>query len=107
MSPFGRYCCKSRKSNNPENLANGDFYRSPPLQRSVGPIRRSVVVFSVKRCGPSRRRMNNAPAVLKKFVRQSKKTFSTLRHQADIECLVFPAEQYVSHTGDADSQASP
>src|SRR5712664_2863698 len=34
--------------------------------------------FCVKRCGPSRRRMNNAPAVLKKFVRQSKKTFSTL-----------------------------
>ncbi len=34
--------------------------------------------FCEMRCGPSRRRMKDAPAVLKNFVRQSKKTFSTL-----------------------------
>jgi hypothetical protein len=34
--------------------------------------------FCVKRCGLSRRSKNNAPAVLKKFVRQSKKTFATV-----------------------------
>ena len=38
--------------------------------------------FCVKRCGPSRRRMNNAPAVLKKFVRQSNKDFfNTICHK--------------------------
>jgi hypothetical protein len=34
--------------------------------------------FCVKRRGPSRRHMNQRTSVLKKFVRQSKKTFSTL-----------------------------
>src|ERR1700675_2909726 len=34
--------------------------------------------FCEMRCGPSRRRMKDAPAVLKNFVRRSKKTFSTL-----------------------------
>src|ERR1035437_8238984 len=38
--------------------------------------------FCVKRCGPSRRRMRNASAVLKIFVRQPKKTFSTLSAQS-------------------------
>ena len=33
--------------------------------------------FCMKRCGPSRRRMRNASAALKNFVRQPKKTFST------------------------------
>jgi hypothetical protein len=34
--------------------------------------------FCVKGCGPSGRRVRNAPAVLKNFVRCPKKTFSTL-----------------------------
>src|SRR6478735_3017498 len=34
--------------------------------------------FCTKRCGPSRRRVGNAPVVLKKFVRQPKKTFATV-----------------------------
>ena len=34
--------------------------------------------FCTKRCGPSHRRVRNASAVLKNFVRQPKKTFSTL-----------------------------
>jgi hypothetical protein len=34
--------------------------------------------FCVKRCGPSRRRVRNASAVLKKLVRQPEKTFSTV-----------------------------
>src|SRR5260221_14019607 len=40
--------------------------------------------FCVKRCGPSRRRVRTASAVLKNFVHQPEKTFSTvsspLRH---------------------------
>src|SRR5258705_13345373 len=34
--------------------------------------------FCVKRCGPSRRRVRTASAVLKTFVRQPEKTFSTI-----------------------------
>src|SRR6478736_9707882 len=34
--------------------------------------------FCVKRCGPSRRRVRDALAVLKNFVRQPEKTFSTV-----------------------------
>src|SRR5258708_2511278 len=45
MSPIGRFCCKSRKSNNAENLAKAIFEAAPPLQSAVAPIRRSVVVF--------------------------------------------------------------
>ena len=39
----GRYCCKSRKSNDAENLAKADFSTPPLLQGSVAPMRRSVV----------------------------------------------------------------
>ena len=45
MSPTGRYCRKSRKSNEAKNLANVDFWTTPPLRCSVAPIRRSVVAF--------------------------------------------------------------
>jgi hypothetical protein len=34
--------------------------------------------FCAKRCGPSRRRVRNASAVLKNLVRQPEKTFSTV-----------------------------
>src|SRR5262245_52082633 len=44
-SATGRCCRKSRKSNDAKNLANGDFWTTPPLRCSVVPIRRSVVVF--------------------------------------------------------------
>ena len=45
MSALGGYCCKSRKSNDAENLAKVDFLTALPLQSSVAPIRRSVVGF--------------------------------------------------------------
>src|SRR5438034_5373780 len=41
----GRFCCKSRKSNEPENLAKGDFQRAVTSRSVVTPLRRSVVVF--------------------------------------------------------------
>ena len=44
-SAMGRCCRQSRKSNDAKNLANGDFWTTPPLRCSVAPIRRSVVVF--------------------------------------------------------------
>jgi hypothetical protein len=45
MSELGRYCRKSRKSNDAKNLANVDFWTTPPLRCSLVSIRRSVVVF--------------------------------------------------------------
>jgi hypothetical protein len=42
----GRFCCKSRKLNDAENLANVDFCATPPLQYFVAPIRSSVAVFA-------------------------------------------------------------
>jgi hypothetical protein len=44
-SGMGRCCRKSRKSNHAKNLANGDFWTTPPLRCFVVPIRKSVVVF--------------------------------------------------------------
>src|SRR5229473_5455835 len=38
--------------------------------------------FCVKRCGPSRRRVRTASAVLKNFVRQPEKTFATISAQS-------------------------
>ena len=40
-----RFCCKSRKSNDPENLAKGDFQRAVTLRSAITSLRRSVVVF--------------------------------------------------------------
>ena len=45
MSPVGRYCCKSRKSNNPKNLAKVDLWTSLLLRRFSTPLRRSVIDF--------------------------------------------------------------
>src|SRR5256885_7740281 len=45
MSALGRFCCKSRKLNDPENLAKGDFQRAVTLRSAITPLRRSVVVF--------------------------------------------------------------
>src|SRR3982074_1148553 len=45
MSLIGRYCCKSRKSNNPKNLAKVDLWASLRLRRSLAPLRRSVIDF--------------------------------------------------------------
>src|SRR5437899_8819619 len=59
MSGLGRFCCKSRKSNDPENLAKGDFRRAKgdfqravTMRGAITPLRRSVVVFSEERRGP-------------------------------------------------------
>src|SRR5512132_3171817 len=38
-------CCKSRKSNDPKNLANADFWTSLLLRRYSASLRRSVVDF--------------------------------------------------------------
>src|SRR5258706_11758265 len=45
MSACGRFCCKSRKSNNPKNLAKVDLWASLRLRRSLAPLRRSVIDF--------------------------------------------------------------
>jgi hypothetical protein len=42
---YPRYCCKSRKSNDPKNLAKVDFWTSLLLRRYSAPLRRSVVDF--------------------------------------------------------------
>jgi hypothetical protein len=39
------YCCKSRKSNNPKNLAKVDLWTSLLLRRFSTPLRRSVIDF--------------------------------------------------------------
>src|SRR6476660_4758078 len=41
----GRYCCKSRKSNNAKNLAKVDLWTSLLLRRFSTPLRRSVIDF--------------------------------------------------------------
>jgi len=40
-----RYCCKSRKSDNPKNLAKVDLWTSLPLRRFSTSQRRSVIDF--------------------------------------------------------------
>jgi hypothetical protein len=45
MSGKGRYCCKSRKSDDTENLAKVDYWASLLLQCSVARLRRPVVDF--------------------------------------------------------------
>src|SRR5882757_3527332 len=45
MSQRCRFCCKSRKSNDPENLAKDDFRRAATLRSAITPLRRSVVVL--------------------------------------------------------------
>ena len=42
MSACGRYCCKSRKSNNPKNLAKVDLWTFLLLRRFSALLRRSV-----------------------------------------------------------------
>src|SRR5207302_8998456 len=44
-SQFDRCCRKSRKSNDAKNLANVDFWTTPPLRCSLVSLRRSMVVF--------------------------------------------------------------
>jgi hypothetical protein len=69
----GRYCCKSRKSNDTENLAKTDFSATLCSADTMVHGR-----FCAKQCGPSRRHVRNASAVLENFARHAKKTFSTL-----------------------------
>ena len=48
MSPtsgIGRYCCKSRKSDSPKNLAKVDLWTSLLPRRFSTPLRRSVLDF--------------------------------------------------------------
>src|SRR5260221_1639156 len=86
MSACGRFCCKSRKSNDSENLAKVDFRMAVSLQSSRSANTKVRGRFSAKRCGPSRREARDASAALKNFVRHLKKTFATksahLRHGA-------------------------
>ena len=70
-------CCKSRKSRRSENLANVAHWRFQPLQGSVESIRGSAIAFAVIDVGPSPRSERDAPAVLRIFSHQRKRTFST------------------------------
>jgi hypothetical protein len=45
VSALCRYCCKSRKSDNPKNLAKADLWTSLPLRRFSMLLRRSVIDF--------------------------------------------------------------
>jgi hypothetical protein len=45
IADVGRYCCKSRKSNNPKNLAKVDLWTSLLLRRFSTPLRRSVIIL--------------------------------------------------------------
>jgi hypothetical protein len=45
MSDVGRFCCKSRKLNNPKNLAKVYLWTSLLLRRFSTPLRRSVIDF--------------------------------------------------------------
>src|SRR5207245_1538693 len=45
MSACGRYCCKSRKSDNPKNLAKVDLWTSLLPRCFSTPLRRSVIDF--------------------------------------------------------------
>jgi hypothetical protein len=45
MAVSGGYCCKSRKSNNPKNLAKVDFWTSLLLRRASAPLGRTVIDF--------------------------------------------------------------
>jgi hypothetical protein len=45
MSVRCRYCCKSRKSNNPKSLAKADLWTSLLLRRFSTPLRRPVIDF--------------------------------------------------------------
>ncbi len=52
-----RYCCKSRKSNDPRKISRKWIFRPLLLlRRYSAPLRRSVVDFGRDRYGPSRRR---------------------------------------------------
>src|SRR5947199_232361 len=75
MSLYGRVCCKSRKSNNPENPAKVDVWTSLLLRRFSALLRSSVIRFWMRRYGPSRRRAEDASAALRIFVRYPKKYF--------------------------------
>jgi hypothetical protein len=75
-SVHGRYCCKSRKSNNPKNLAKVDLWISLLLRRFSTPLRRSVIdcgSFDMVPHSAARK----TPAVLTILVRHPKKTFAT------------------------------
>jgi hypothetical protein len=93
MSDPGRFCCKSRKSSNPKNLAKVDLQTSLLLRRFFSATTEARDRFLVNRYGPSHRRAQNASAALRIFVRYPKKTFATKsarnRHAAAVaECLV-------------------
>jgi hypothetical protein len=45
MSALRRYCCKSPKSNKPENLAKVDLRTTLSLRRFSTPLRRRVIDF--------------------------------------------------------------
>src|SRR5258708_38897895 len=78
MSASGRYCCKSRKSNDAEKSREN---RCLDLSTAAMRARRDTKVggrFGMKGCGPSCRHTRNASAVFKIFVLHPKKTFATI-----------------------------
>jgi hypothetical protein len=87
-SASGRYCCKSRKSNDAENLAKSDVLDVSTAAMLARPDTKVRGRICVKRCGPSRRRARTASAVLKKFCLSARKDFfnsiGTFRIQRDV-----------------------
>ena len=83
MTAVGRYCCKSRKSNNPKDLAKVDIWTSLLLRRSSALLRRSVIDFGRNDMVP------HVPHV--KRVSGSKKVRSS--PQEDFGGDAFPAAQ--------------
>ena len=67
-SGCGRYCCKSRKSNDAKKSRESRFLDVCISTTCDGADTRVPGRLCVKRCGPSRRRLRNASAALKNFV---------------------------------------
>jgi putative tryptophan/tyrosine transport system substrate-binding protein len=66
-SACGRYCCKSRKSNNPKNLAKVDLWASLSNVRFLSPasgVRMSEATIAVVREAAGQTAITIAPAIL-------------------------------------------
>ncbi|PYI60088.1 MAG: hypothetical protein DMC60_08775 [Verrucomicrobia bacterium] len=84
MSALCRFCCKNRKSNDPENLAKGDFSESCNVAKRHHAATQVRGRFPEERRGPSRRHVQHASASLKIDVRHPKNTLQQNLPKADI-----------------------
>ena len=93
-SQFDRCCRKSRKSNHAKNLANGDFWTTPPLRCFVVPIRKSVVVFLKRDVVPHVAAHRTHQQLQKVFVYPPKRLFRQHRSNSEVD----PLERHVRST---------